>query len=279
FRVHPYGHETVGDEIDLETMTRDDLYSHYRRYYSPSNATIVAAGDFDTEKMLARIEHLFGELVQGESISEPNRPEPDQRGEKRVVVRGPGDTTYVIFAFKAPQATHEDFYPLVLLNAAYSGGSSLGLFGGGTTNKSSRLYKALVATDLAVAVSGSIAPSIDPYLYTVSAVVRPGRSVEEVETALQAQLDRLAEDPISQTELDKAIKRAKVQFVMAGESVTGQGQMLGMAEMIAGDYHWYEDTLEAISQVSLIDIERIREKYLRADCRTIGIYDPSSNGQ
>jgi zinc protease len=279
FRVHPYGHETVGDEIDLETMTRDDLYSHYRRYYSPSNATIVAAGDFDTEKMLARIEHLFGELVQGESISEPNRPEPDQRGEKRVVVRGPGDTTYVIFAFKAPQATHEDFYPLVLLNAAYSGGSSLGLFGGGTTNKSSRLYKALVATDLAVAVSGSIAPSIDPYLYTVSAVVRPGRSVEEVETALQAQLDRLAEDPITQTELDKAIKRAKVQFVMAGESVTGQGQMLGMAEMIAGDYHWYEDTLEAISQVSLIDIERIREKYLRADSRTIGIYDPNSNGQ
>jgi zinc protease len=279
FRVHPYRYETIGDEIDLETMTRDDLYEHYRRYYSPANATIVAAGDFDAADMLNRIDELFGSLPGSDGIPEPNRPEPDQRGEKRVVVRGPGDTTYLTFAFRAPAAAHDDFYPLVLLNAAYAGGSSLGLFGSGTTNKSSRLYKALVATDLAVAVSGGIAPSIDPYLYTVNAIVRPGRTLEEVESALQKELDRLGEEPISKSELDKALKRAKVQFIMAGESVTGQGQMLGMAEMIAGDFGWYENTLDALNKVTLDDIERVREKYMRSGNRTIGIYEPGGNGQ
>jgi len=279
FRVHPYRYETIGDEIDLETMTRDDLYGHYKRYYSPANATIVAAGDFDATAMLARIDELFGELPEGEDVPETNRPEPVQRGEKRVVVRGPGDTTYLTLAFRAPEATHDDFYPLVLLNAAYAGGSSLGLFGGGTSNKSSRLYKALVATDLAVAVSGGIAPSIDPYLYTVNAILRPGRSIDEVESALHQQLERLADEPISQSELDKALKRAKVQFIMAGESVTGQGQMLGMAEMIAGDYCWYENTLDALNQVTLKDIERVREIYLRSENRTVGVYEPVGNGQ
>jgi zinc protease len=278
FRVHPYRYETIGDEIDLETMTREDLYGHYRRFYSPGNATVVVAGDFDTDPMMTRIEELFGELPEGEVMPNPNRPEPEQRGEKRVVVRGPGDTTYLTVAFRAPEATHEDFHPLVLLNAAYAGGSSLGLFGGGTTNKSSRLYKALVATDLAVTVSGAIAPSIDPYLYSVNAILRPGRSIDEVESALHKELERLAKDPISQNELDKALKRARVQFIMAGESVTGQAMMLGMAEMIAGDFSWYENTLEALNEVTLEDIERVREKYLQSKNRNVGIYEPVENG-
>ncbi len=278
FRVHPYHHETIGDEVDLETMTRDDLYGHYQRYYSPSNATVVVVGDFDTKDMMARIDELFGSIDDGQPVSIFKRPEPAQRGERRITVHGPGDTSYLAYAFHAPEATHEDFYPLVLLNAAYAGGSSLGLFGSGTTNKSSRLYQALVATDLAVAVSGMVAPSIDPYLYSISAVIRPGRSIEEVEQALEMELERLASEPVSKIELDKALKRARVQFVMAGESVTGQGQMLGMAEIIAGDYSWYEETLDALDKVTLDDIERVRDKYLRRSNRTVGLYEPVGNG-
>ncbi len=278
FRVHPYHHETIGDEVDLETMTRDDLYGHYQRYYSPSNATVVVVGDFDTKDMMARIDELFGPINDGQPVSIFKRPEPAQRGERRITVHGPGDTSYLAYAFRAPEATHEDFYPLVLLNAAYAGGSSLGLFGSGTTNKSSRLYQALVATDLAVAVSGMVAPSIDPYLYSISAVIRPGRSIAEVEQALEMELERLASEPVSKIELDKALKRARVQFVMAGESVTGQGQMLGMAEIIAGDYSWYEETLDALDKVTLDDIERVRDKYLRRSNRTVGVYEPVGNG-
>jgi zinc protease len=275
FRVHSYHHEVIGDEVDLETMTRDDLYNHYRRYYAPNNAIVVVAGDFETEPMLARIKELFGSIPAGEPIEPVVRKEPQQKGERRVVVNGPGDTAYLEFAYRAPAASHPDFYPLALLNAAFSGGSSLGFFGSGTTNKSSRLYKALVATELAAGVSGGIAPTVDPYLYGISAVVRPGRTLAEVETALDAEIERLATEPITQAELDKALKRAKVQMVMAAESVTGQGQTLGMAEAVTGDYRWFENTLEQISKVTLDDIERVRSQYLRKQNRTVGWYEPA----
>jgi zinc protease len=278
FRVHSYHHDTIGDETDLETMTRDDLYNHYKKFYAPNNATIVVAGDFESERMLGRIQELYGSIPSGPPLEQTVRPEPEQRGERRVFVNGPGDTAYLIYAFRAPNATHPDFYPLVLLNAAYAGGSSLGYFGGGTTNKSSRLYKALVGKDLAVAVSGNISPTIDPYLYTVSTVVRPGRTLAEVETALETELDRLAEEPITPSELDKAMKRAKAQFVMAGESVSGQGQMIGMAEAVSGDYRWYERTLETLEAVTLEDIERVRREYMVRTNRTVALYEPSGNG-
>jgi zinc protease len=275
FRVHSYHHDTIGDEADLETMTRDDLHGHYARYYAPGNATVVAAGDFRAEEMMARIEEHFGGIPAGEAIPAVARPEPPQRGERRVTVRGPGETGYLVYAWRSPAASQPEFKPMVLLNAAYAGGSSLGLFGGGGSNKSSRLYKALVATDLAVAVGGSIAPTADPYLYSITAIAHPERSLDEVEAGLEAELERLARQPITQAELDKARKRARAQFIMAGESVTGQAQMLGLAETVAGDYGWYERTLEELSQVTLEDVERVRAACLGRDSRVVGRYEPA----
>ena len=75
-----------------------------------------------------------------------------------------------------------------------------------------------------------------------------------------------------------ALKRAKAQFVLAAESVTGQGQMLGMAEAVAGDYHWYENTLEALGQITLDDLMRVQKTYLQADNCTVGLYKPAGNG-
>jgi zinc protease len=52
FRAHPYGHPTIGWLSDLQTMTRDDLYGYYRRYYVPNNATLVIVGDVDRDDVL-----------------------------------------------------------------------------------------------------------------------------------------------------------------------------------------------------------------------------------
>ena len=67
FRVHGYHHEIIGDEFDLRTMTRDDLYHHYRRHYCPANAVAVAVGAFDSADMLAKIESLFGSIASSEA--------------------------------------------------------------------------------------------------------------------------------------------------------------------------------------------------------------------
>ncbi|MFQ5399544.1 MAG: M16 family metallopeptidase [Anaerolineae bacterium] len=276
FRVHPYHHEIIGDEVDLRTMTRDDLYGHYRRYYVPNNAIAVVAGDFQADEMLNCIEMQFGSLAAGDPVPPVVREEPPQRGERRVVVHGPGDTAYLTFAYRAPAASHADYYPMTLLNAAFAGGSSLGMFGGGGSNKSSRLYRALVSTELAVAVSAGMAPTIDPFLYTINVVARSGRALAQIEAALEAELERLATKPITQEELDKALKRARAQFVMAGESITGQTQLLGLAEAVVGDYRWFESVLDRLGNVSLDDIDRVRDKYLRRRNRTVGWYEPDA---
>ncbi len=262
FRVHPYHHEVIGDTVDLQTMTREDLFNHYRRHYVPNNATLVIVGDFQSADMLARVENRFGGILPGEDIAPVRRAEPPQLGERRLTVHGPGDTAYLTVAFRAVGASHPDYPALSLLNAAFAGGSSLGMFAGGGSNRSSRLYKALVNTDLAAAAYGSLAPTVDPYLYTISAIARAGGSLAEVEAALLAEIERLATEPITEPELQKALKRARAQFIMAGESISGQAQLIGAAEATTGDYGWYETVLDRLSQVTLDDLDRVRQTYL-----------------
>lgn len=278
FRVHPYHHEVIGDEIDLRTITREDLFNHYRRHYVPNNAVAVAVGDFDTAELLERLRFLFETIRPGETTPPVLRQEPPQNGERRVTVHGPGDTAYLTFAYRAPGASHPDYPALTLLNAAFAGGSSLGMFGGGGSNRTSRLYRALVLTELAAGASGSLAPTIDPYLYSFNVVVRAGRTLDEVEAALDAELDRLAGEPITQAELDKALKRARAHFLMTAESISGQAQLLGVSELTTGDYRWFDTVLERLNQVTLEDIDRVRRTYLQRRSRTVGRYEPALQG-
>ena len=274
FRTHPYRHDVIGEEIDLQSMTRNDLYDYYRDYYVPNNAIVVVTGDFRSKDMLSRIVKYFAKIPAGKAVAPVTAKEPEQRSERRITVRGPGDTSYLTFAYRAPEATHPDYYAFTLLNAAFSGGSSLGMFARGGTNRSSRLYKALVDTELAVGVDGSLAPTIDPFLYTINVVLRSGCTLPVVEAALEDELERLARLTVTRHELDKALKRAKAQFVMAGESVSGQAHFLGLAEATAGDYQWYETILEKLAKITLDDLERVCQTYLAKNNRTVGWYQP-----
>lgn len=276
FRVHPYHHEVIGDLVDLQSMTQADLTEHYRRYYVPNNAIVVVVGDFETSAILAKIEEHFGQIPAGETADTITRQEPEQKGERRLVIEGMDDTAYLTYAFRAPAAADEDYFPLVLLNAALAGGGSLGMFGGGGSNKSSRLYKALVASELAASAEGSLMPTVDPHLYTINVVARHGRHLDEVEAALAAELDRLQTEPITTYELEKALKQAKAEFVLAGESITGQAQLLGMVEAVVGDYRWYETVLDNLQRVTLDDIEQARATYLQKRFLTVGRYEPVS---
>ncbi|MGD8849399.1 MAG: pitrilysin family protein, partial [Anaerolineales bacterium] len=92
FRVNGYHHGVIGDLTDLQTMTRDDLYKHYRANYVPSNAVLSVVGDFTTRTMLDKIRAAFGNLPTDKVEAFEARPEPPQLGEKVVHVEGPGET-------------------------------------------------------------------------------------------------------------------------------------------------------------------------------------------
>src|SRR6188508_2539501 len=104
FRAHPYRHPTIGWIDDLRSMTRDDLFGHYRRHYVPQNATLVVAGDVDTDDVLRRAEKHFGRIDGGPAPLHPRPAEPQQIGERRVVLEREGTTAYLKFAWHAPAA-------------------------------------------------------------------------------------------------------------------------------------------------------------------------------
>jgi zinc protease len=273
FRVHPYGHETIGHMCDLETITRDQLHVHYRTYYAPKNAVAVAAGDFDADEMLHLIEQHFGAIPNNADVPQVRAVEPSQRGERRVTVEGEGNVAYLQMAFRIPSAREPDFFALTALDAALTGASGLTFSGGSTSNKSSRLYKALVTKELAAYVSGSLIPTVDPFVYGLSAVVRAGRTPDEVEEALQTELARVAEEPVTEEELSKAIKQAKAQFAYSSETVTGQALWMGYSEIFA-DYGWFEDYIDNLSAVTVEDVHRVAQTYLTPSNRTVGWYVP-----
>lgn len=277
-RVHPYGSPTIGHLCDLKSITREQLYDYYRTYYVPNNAQAVAVGDFDGEAMMALIEDRFGDIPRGGDVPPVTAVEPPQRGERRVVVRREGFVPYIKMAFCAPPVHDPDFISLTVLNAILTGASAMTFMGGGLTNKSSRLYQALVATGLSVDVSGFMLPAVDPFPYTLSIAVRPDHDPDEVEDAVERELERVMQDAVTEEELEKAIKQAKAQFAYSSESVTGQGLWLGFSEIFA-DHIWAEHYLESLSQVSVKDVERAAREYLNPANRTVGWYVPSGPGE
>jgi zinc protease len=277
FETHPYGHEVIGDMEDLKTMSRADLYQHYRRYYVPNNAVVALAGDFDSEVMLTRLKELYEGIPPGELPSRQNISEPVQRSERPVVVEGPGETVYLKAGWRAPQASDDDFWSLFVMDSLLTGPSSPSIIGAGISNKTSRLYRALVDQELAVSVGGGLQATIDPYLYAITVVVHPERGAEQVVEALDAEIETLQSAPPPEEDLHRAVKQSRALFAYGTESITNQAAWLGYAEMFA-DYSWYTGYLDRLSSVTPADVHRVARKYLPREQRVLGTYLPTDNG-
>ncbi len=273
FRVHGYHHEIIGDMADLQTMTRDDLYRHYRTYYVPRNAIGAMVGDFNTDAMIARLESLFGVVRDGPAPRVFVRPEPPQQGERRVVIERPGPAQYLSVGYRVPEAKHPDWIKLYMLDSILGGASGFG--GGGVGNKTSRLYQSLVKTELTASIGSGLLPSIDPYLYAIDVTLREGHTLEEVEAALFAQIAKAVNGEITQAELDKAKKQARALFAYSTEAVTNQAFMLAYYEHIAGDYNWFLTFEERLRSITLDDVHEVAAMYLRPSQRTVGWFVPT----
>jgi zinc protease len=200
--------------------------------------------------------------------------EPEQRGERRVEVIGDDETAFVVVAYKAPHAADPEYFAFQVLDTILGGAKSMNLFGGGPTNRSSRLYRGLVETELATNVSSGMAATLDPFLFTVSAVVRSGRTSDEVESAILAEVARLRDGGVTEAEIARARKQARAQFAYSAESVTNQGFWLGFADVLA-DQDWLNHHLARLDEVTAADVSAVARRYLADHLRTVGRYVPS----
>jgi zinc protease len=227
--------------------------------------------------MLERIKELFEPIPVGEAPPRKARQEPEPKGEHQLTVEGPGETAFVQATYRSPAATHPDFFPFVVLDSLLTGPSSLYLFGGGISNKTSRLYRALVETELAVSLHGSLPATIDPFIYTITATVHPQRTPEEVITAIDDEIKRAQDAPPNQDALARAVKQARALFAYGSESITNQGFWLGFTEMFAS-FDWFENYLDNLAAVTPADVQQIAQTYLRPQKRVLGTYLPT-NGE
>ena len=276
YLVHGYRHPVIGWKTDLLTMTRDDLFQHYRTFYTPNNAVAVVTGDFDPAAMLTKIDGYFGGLAAGPVVPALRLGEPEQRAERRIILRGEDPVAYYLQAFHAPAAADDDFFPLVVMDSVLGGAKGMGIFGGSANNRSNRLYKALVETELTVDVSSSYGPNIDPGLFTVSATLAPASTHQQVEDAIWAEIEKIQHGGVTAAELQKAIQQTRAQFAYSNESTTYQAYWLGFSEVVTS-LAWLDRWMERLAAVTSDDVQRVAQQYLRRDGQTVGWYLPDDD--
>ncbi len=265
YQYHPYHYPVIGTKWDVQHFTRQQVYDYYRAHYAPDNATMVIVGDFDTASVLAKVRTLWKDVAPSHFARPALNPEPAQRGERRVVVKRAGAVPYVEMMYHIPAATDPDLPALTVLATAL------------TSGRSSRLYRALVETQLATSVSASANLGVDPEVFDVSLTARAGSAPDAAEKATLAEIERVRTGPLDDQELQKARNQTRADFVFAQDSVIEQASRLGYFETQTGDWRNVNTYLARINAVTAADVQRVAQKYLAADNRTVGTFLPTGD--
>ena len=281
FKAHTYRHPTIGWLSDLQTMTREDLYGYYRRYYVPNNATLVVVGDVETEDVLRRVERHFGDIPAGAEPDRLRTREPEQTGERRVTIRKEGTAAYLRAAFHAPGINDPQFVPVLLLDAVLTGAKGINLWSSFRVpppQRSARLYRALVEKGIASSVSGALLPTEQPFLYSASATATEGTSLASVESALLDALERVRREGVTEAELERAKTQLNAQLVFDRDSITNIAHQLGYFETVATT-DVFTGVGSSIAGVTLEQVGDAARELFRDANRTIGWFDPLPIGE
>ena len=274
FSRHPYGQGVIGSKDEIKIMPRDGLYAHYRRFYAPNNAYVVVAGDDSADALADKAAKAFGSLEPSNELGEPPRaPEPQQHGERRIVVhRAGGSLPIVMLAFRSPRATDATAPALSALSVALAGTS-----GGsdGASGRSSRLHRALVEKGLATDVDATYQLQKDPYLFWIDATLRPEVKHIDVERVILEELEKIAHELITDDEFARVKRQLLASNAFATDTITWRafhcGRLLstGAALSIAD---WY-------AKLNAVTREQIRDaaaKVFDERSRNVGWFVPEA---
>ncbi len=261
---HPYHWPVIGWFADLDAMTLEDLQRHYDTYYSPNNATLVIVGDIKADTLIQTITKLFEPIPKGPTPKPTVAMEPEQRGERRFLLKREAQVPFVMMGYRVPNYTSEDSYALNILESILSHG------------KSSRLYQSLVYEQklgLAVGAEYSLMQA-DPGLFYFYALVRPGEKIESVEENLVKEIRRLQNEPPTELELQRAKNQIEAGRIFEQDSNFRHAMLLGEAETVGAGWRKVSQFIERTHAVTAQDVQRVANKYLIDDTRTIGMLIP-----
>lgn len=264
-QAHPYHWSTIGYRSDIEGVSTEQLRQHYKNFFWPNNAEAILVGDFDESKALALFDREFGSFAKSDKpIPQVITVEPPQEGERRVIVRRPGNVGLVEIGYVRPGALHADYMPFEVLATILSDGVN------------SRLYRALVEKQLASNVDASNYTLRDPFPFLVDADVLPGKTHEEVEAALKAALKDIAENGVTDDEVKRAQQQIEVQVVRQRDGTYNFTSNLGEA-VASANWKWFLDYVDSVRAVTPADIKRVAASYLVPERANVGWFIPTAN--
>ena len=264
--AHPYHWDTIGYRSDIEGVSTEKLREHYHTYFWPDNAEAVLVGDFDTTEALRLFDREFGKLPRSKNpIPKVITVEPPQEGERRVVVKRPGEVGIVEIGYIRPGALDHDFIPLDLIQTILSSGVN------------AKLYQALVETKLATDIDAGNYTLRDPFPFLATATVAPGVTHEKVEAAMKKVLADLAANGVTETELNRAKSQLEVAVVRQRDGTYPFASQLGEA-VASANWKWFATYLDSMNIVTTADIKRVSAKYFIPEHATVGWFVPVSKG-
>ncbi|TMG55991.1 MAG: insulinase family protein [Chloroflexi bacterium] len=272
FSRHPYGQGVIGSKEEIRLMTRDGLYTHYRKHYAPNNAYVVVAGDAAANELLDQAAKAFARLDAEVPVEPAKAPEPPQYGEKRVIVRRAGGALPIIqIAFHSPRATDPRAPALSALSVALAGATAGG--GESASGRSSRLYRALIDSGLATDVDATYTLRKDPYLFVVEATLGSGSTHQQVERVILDELARIADQPLEADEFARVRRQLLSASAFMTDTITWRAYRLG--EVLATGAatslaEWYD----RLAAVAAEDIRAAAESIFKERSRVVGWFIP-----
>jgi len=265
FTAHPYQWPVVGWMSDIEAWTLDDLKNHFRMGYSPSNATMVVSGDVTFDEIVALAQKYIEPIPSAAPPPKVMTREPEQLGERRIVVRKFAQLPILMMAYHVPETAHPGYYPLQALETI--------LFSG----QSSRMYKRLVDKDqLALSISGGSDWSFDPSLFSITAQPKAGVDPAAVEKVVYEELDRVKADAVTDEELEKAKNILLSGFYRQIKTISGRSNAMGTYEVFFGDFKKLFSAADDFAKVTKADVQRVARQYFTANNRTVATLVPDA---
>ncbi len=263
FRTHPYGQPIIGWMIDIRRITPEEIQAFYKTYYAPNNAILAVVGDFKTTAVLDKIKAVFGPIPRSQTPPRLLAIEPEQNGERRVLVHKQAELPIVYTAYPVPNQQSPDAAALEVLSVVLSSG------------RSSRLYRHLVyERQLALEAGGDYSYfSLDPNLFWFWATPLPGQTAETLEKALLGEMEQLRREPVNAEELTRAKNQIEAGFVFQEDSVHRRASLLGRFELIGG-YALKDAYLDRIRAVTAADLQRVAQTWFHDDKKNVGILLP-----
>jgi len=259
FVMHPYGQPVIGWPSDIENLSRTKAEEFLHKYYAPNNAVVAIIGDIDPQKTIGLVERYFGPIPPGTPVAPVADDEPQQAGERRIQVIGDAEPELLI-GFHKPTLPNNDDYVFDVIDMLLASG------------RTSRLHKQLVEQkQLATDVSTMTIPgTLYPNLFIISVTPRAPHTVQEVEEAIYAELERLKKEPVTERELQRILNNLEASEISSMGSNGGLAYRLTEYEATAGTWRYFFEHRQKVARVTPDDVMRVARKYLVRENRTVG---------